>query len=102
MSAYHLHAVAPVGTARAVAIICPPGEVREVNSPTYPNQGGVALRAARVAADLVLREAARLLGLRAVELSGLEVGRLAPDDPAAWGEWMRMLRPATGEEPTNG
>lgn len=42
------------------------------------------LHAARVARGFGLRDAALALGLRAVELSGLENGRLVPESPSDW------------------
>jgi hypothetical protein len=50
-----------------------------------------AFAALRKRLGLGLRDAAVKLGIRAVELSGLEHGRLVPEDPSAWAELARKL-----------
>lgn len=84
--------VEPTGTERHrvhVQRATPRGRVcewRDVDSPTYPpSPEGEELRRLRVrVADLVLREAARRLGLSPAELSGLERGSLTFVDPRGW------------------
>jgi|GEM_PF-3880845 len=56
------------------------GELCELRIPVYRDHGGAALRDARKARRLGLREAACRAGLSAVELSDLETGRLVLDD----------------------
>lgn len=63
--------------------------LEDVRTPVYPVSARAgALRVLRRTKGLGLRDAASLLGIRAVELSGLERGRLVPEDE---GEWMNML-----------
>lgn len=84
--------VEPTGTERHrvhVQRATPRGRVcewRDVDSPTYPRSvEGEELRRLRVhEADLVLREAAKRLGLSPSELSGLERGSLTFVEPGGW------------------
>ena len=63
-----------------------------IHVPIYPpHPEGEALYKARVAADLTLREAAKLLDLRASDLSDLEWGRIKPDDFGEWRRWMAVI-----------
>lgn len=79
-----LRKVAPIGTRLTSAFVsredgC--GGLEEVVMPEYPDDGGAGerFRARRVAAGLLLRQAAAKLGLTAEEVSGLEFGRYVPE-----------------------
>jgi hypothetical protein len=88
--------VQPVGTTRSAGFACGPrGCVLDVfESPQYPaHPQGRALRDARVDAHMSLGELARALGIRAVELSELEHGRLTTDAPG-WEECMAAVKGA--------
>ena len=73
----------PTGV-RTVRDVC--GVYGPIEIPAYPpSPQGQALRNARVAAGLSLRELARRMGLRAQRLSDIERGAAAPDDwEACW------------------
>ncbi len=67
--------------------------MEEVRRPVYEVSGLAAdLRAGRVLAGVSLRDAASRAGIRAVEWSGIEQGRLVPESAADWG----VLRTAAG------
>lgn len=62
--------------------------LEDVRTPSYDVRPEAhALAALRKEAGLGLHDAASKLGMRAVELSGLEHGRLVPEDR---GEWARL------------
>ncbi len=94
--ALQLTMVAPSGHRTARAFFC--GELRTVADFTYPaSPEGEALRAFRVDIDgphyVNLREAAKRLGIRASELSDLEMGRAMFTEPEMWTEARRLIRP---------
>lgn len=65
--------------------------------PEYPpNPNGKRLREARVGAGCSLREAARRMGLRPVELSGIERGSLRFRDPEEYDRVLALLPGANG------
>ena len=83
MSAFTPYPVPPVGTRTTAALVH--GAVNDVTVPVYPpSPQGEALRTARKAAGVGLREAARRAGITATELSGLEGGRLTLASGEAW------------------
>ncbi|HMA26006.1 MAG TPA: helix-turn-helix transcriptional regulator [Solirubrobacterales bacterium] len=77
-----LDPIAPIGTREAAGFVYysdGSGEFRAWSEPTYPpHPEGERFRAARVAAGVSLRAAAKLLGLRPVDVSNLEQGRVVP------------------------
>jgi hypothetical protein len=75
----HTRAVLPVGK-EAHTHLCTGREIEMDKYPESPT--GDLMRDLRVTLGIGLRDAARLLGLQAVELSGLEMGRLELVDPA--------------------
>lgn len=88
--------VAPIGTHRSVAFVCGPrtSELRDTEEPTYPpSPRGAALRElrAREGAHVTLGEVARMLGVRASDVSSLELGgaTLSAED---WDEAERLIR----------
>ena len=86
-----LVAVEPSRYERGAAFItCVRGcTLEDVRTPVYPSSTRAgALRTLRKVARLGLRDAASMLGVRAVELSGLERGRLVPEDES---EWLKMF-----------
>lgn len=88
--------VAPIGTHRSAAFVCGPhtSGLREIEEPTYPpSPRGDALRElrAREGAHVTIREAARLLGISAVDVSALELGRATLSDED-WDEAERRIR----------
>lgn len=88
MKKFTLIEVASVGKATSVAMVG--GQLREVTMPVYPDHPlGLELRRLRVDMDpyMGLRELAARLGLRAVDLSGLEFGRATLTPP----EWQDMF-----------
>ena len=68
--------------------------LEDVRTPIYNVSAPAgALRTARRVAGLGLRDAASMIGVRAVELGGLERGRLVPEDPLDWAEMIdKMMR----------
>jgi len=63
--------------------------LEDIRSPVYRVSARAgALRTLRQGAGLGLRDAASEMGVSAVELSGLERGRLLPEDE---NEWLKML-----------
>jgi hypothetical protein len=67
-------------------------ELEDVRSPVYRVSARAgALRTLRQGARLGLRDAASELGVSAVELSGLERGRLVPEDEKEWPKMMETL-----------
>lgn len=70
-----LRPVTPIGSYRIRTMA---GDVAVMDDyPVSPN--GKALRARRLELDLTIREAAKLLGLRMVEVSQLEMGSTVTD-----------------------
>jgi len=66
--------------------------------PEYPaSLGGARLRQARIRAGYSLREAARWMGLRPVELSSLERGSLRFRDPEDYERVLALLPGAIAE-----
>lgn len=64
----------------------------EVRRPMYRlSQGAHDLAALRKKLGVGLRDAAIRIGVRAVELSGLEHGRLEPEDPDGWSKILEAL-----------
>ncbi len=83
MSAFTPYPVASAGTRRERVLVH--GQVLDVEVPVYPpSPMGEALRTARRAAGVGLREAARRAGITATDLSGLEGGRLTLASGEAW------------------
>lgn len=83
--------VAPVGTEKTAAFVCP-GGLREVDVDVYPpHPRGKVLRSMRRAFDLGLREATALVGVTASELCGLERGSRSLESDAAWCELYATL-----------
>jgi hypothetical protein len=61
--------------------------------PTYfISSEAIALSALRAELGIGLRDAASKLGIRAVDLAGLEHGRLVPEDSNLWETMIRALR----------
>lgn len=59
--------------------------IEEVRRPVYAaSPMAEDLRSRRVRASVSLRDAASRAGIRAVEWSGVEQGRLVPESPADW------------------
>lgn len=59
--------------------------IEEVRRPVYERSAMADdLRARRVQASVSLRDAASRAGIRAVEWSGIEQGRLVPEAPKDW------------------
>lgn len=83
MSAFTPYPVPPVGTRRERVLVH--GQFVDVDVPVYPpSPEGDALRRARRAAGVGLREAARRAGITATQWSGLECGQLALASGEAW------------------
>lgn len=69
--------------------------IEEVRSPVYVvSPMATELRARRVGASVSLRDAASRAGIRAIEWSGVEQGRLVPESADDW----IVLREAIGGE----
>jgi hypothetical protein len=86
--------IAPSGTRPSPAFVELPsgGEFSIHDFPEYPaSERGEALRKCRISRGINIREAARLAGLRASELSGLEFGKFDLSD-ADWRELDRLLQ----------
>lgn len=59
--------------------------IEQVRSPVYAvSPAATELRARRVRASVSLRDAASRAGIRAIEWSGVEHGKLVPASPADW------------------
>lgn len=89
--------VESTGLRQTTALVCTARgcEVQPVTLDTYPpSPRGERLRALRVELGLGLREAARALGVKASELSGLEFGRARLADEAEWDRAEAMIREA--------
>ena len=85
-----LYNVRPVGT--SVGFGSGPAGCGLVEAPTFPRSHlGSALREMRVAAGMSLRQAANLLDLRPVHVSGLERGSIALEAR----DWVRVLEIAS-------
>jgi hypothetical protein len=80
--ALRLVSVEPVGK-RTVDVSSTVGHVASVVEPVYPPPP-VDLAAVWHEAGLVLRSAAKVLGLKPSELSGLRLGSLRPDRDSDW------------------
>lgn len=83
--------VTPIGYERGAAFVSRARGcgLEDVRTPVYPASAHAgALHTLRRVAGLGLRDAASVLGLRAVELSALERGRVTPEDES---EWVRMM-----------
>jgi len=67
--------------------------LEDIRTPLYDVcPGARAISATRKEAGLGLRDAAIKFGIRAVELSGLESGRLVPEDPNEWATMTDKIR----------
>lgn len=88
----------PIGYERGAAFVTRSRGcgLEDVRTPVYNVSAPAgALRTARKVAGLGLRDAASVIGIRAVELGGLERGRLVPEDPLDWAEIIdKMIREA--------
>lgn len=90
-----LFPVAPIGFRKVRVLTCPGAQLREVEEDLYPvSPQGEELRRTRVEANMTLRECARLLGIRPIELGDLESGRAALT-VAAWVWVMNQLARAS-------
>lgn len=66
--------------------------LEDVRTPVYTlSRQATDLATYRKELGLGLRDAANRIGIRAVELSGLEHGRLVPEDPSDWERMMGAL-----------
>lgn len=86
-----LRAAEPAGYERGPAFVTRARGcgLEDVRTPVYEKgSNAAALRLLRTHAKLGLRDAASALGISAVELSGLERGRLVPEDK---NDWLKML-----------
>lgn len=87
--------VEPIGTRRSMALVkhaSGPCTIEGVELPEYPpSPRGRALRDARVAKAIGVRDLAHVLGISAVQLGELERGRLVTDD-AGWDEAMARVK----------
>lgn len=100
--------VEPIGTNRSPAFVdwydeksgTMKGEFREVDMPAYPlSPCGEAMRHLRVLAGLSLRDAAKMFGISAVDLSSLERGSAKLSDEE-WIAAFQMIRTnARGDAP---
>lgn len=80
--------VQPIAKRSSTVLACPGGKLVTFEENVYPpSEHGGTLRQHRVGYELSLRETAKLLGLKAVDLSALEAGRatLSHDD------WVRAF-----------
>jgi hypothetical protein len=91
--------VQPIGTRKAAGFVCP-GGFREWDEPVYPPSSHAdEVRDARLEGDRNLRQGARLLGITAEQMSGLEFGRYTFATEVEWQQVLWMLRnPGTGGE----
>ena len=107
---------APVGTRRATGFVNPPppgsGGIGSWDEPIFADavrELADRMRAARVGPDggayFSLRAAAKLLGLRAVEVSGVDTGRhslLIDGKPATPDQYRKLLVDLRAKENGNG
>lgn len=97
--------VEPLGTKKVFAHLnygrSRPHEWTYIDWPDYPpNAEADTLNAARRAAGLGLREAARLLGMRPVDLSGVEFRSKRFVDPAAYQAVRELYAQSATRSPT--
>ena len=89
-----LREATPVGYHRGAAFVtrtrgC---ALEDVRTPQYwVSQAALDLADYRKELGLGLSVAANKIGIRAVELSGLEHGRYVPEEPGAWAKMMEAL-----------
>lgn len=90
---WNLVVVQPIGTRRHLALLCGNGCcVREVDMPVYPrSEQGEALRKERKGRGIVMRQAARVLGMGEADYSRLEHGSMVLPD-AEYQRALGMLR----------
>ena len=98
MTRFHPIPIEPIGTRTSRAFVTRASgcDIETMTTPVYPpSPRGEELRRVRVAFDRTLGEAARLLGLRPLDVSDLEWGRatFATDE-----EWNAVLRALEGKE----
>lgn len=81
---WKLKPIKPIGTSRGTALVCTEKHGcfdKTVDWPVYPeSENGKKIRETRKARGFVLREAARILGMTAVDLSKIECGSAVFDD----------------------
>lgn len=69
-----------------------PGGAQMVDTPIYPEHPrGETLRSLRMACDIYMRDAGRLVGITAEQLSGLEHGRYTLENDTVWCELFAAL-----------
>jgi hypothetical protein len=67
--------------------------LEDVRAPVYlVSAPAVELRALRLSRRMGLTDAARKLGIRALELAGLERGHLEPEELSEWSNMTRRLK----------
>lgn len=101
MAPIRIRPVAPIGTRPASGFVDYAdghGAFESWEEPVYPpSPDGAALHAKRLSLDMSLRECAKLLGMKAVDLSSLEWGRAAFEE-GAFEEAMRRIEAAPHRE----